>query len=227
MSPPIKYDYDDNYNPEKHDSTSIDAKVLAWINPGSRVLEIGCSSGYMGKVLWEKDCEVTGVELNPIAAVKREGFYQSMLIGDAEDPKTFDMINGQFDVILCISVLEHLKKPLDILKILSTLLKQNGYFLITLPNIAHWSARWALLRGRFDYEEYGILDNTHLRFFTFQSAQEMINDAGLSILDSYFTPPDRPFFNRLPLVLKKCLLKIYYAYPNLFGYQFLFKAIRR
>jgi len=225
----IKYDYSDDYNPEKAAPSSIDARVLSWIKKGSRVLELGCSSGYMGKVLWGKGCNVTGVELNPIAAEKRTRFYENMIVGDIEDPNTLNVIQGYFDVIMCISVLEHLKNPLNVLKRLPVFLKQEGYFLIALPNIAHWSIRWHILRGRFDYEDYGILDETHLRFYTFHTAKKMIREVGLDVTDVYFERPDPTLFRCLkrhfPKIADKILEKFFYKFPNLFGYQFLFKAI--
>src|SRR5207247_10606372 len=79
-------------------------------------------------------------------------------------------------------VLEHPENPLAVLRGLLPYLEEEGHVLLSLPNIAAWTVRLALLRGSFDYEPSGILDDTHLRFFTRETAQRLATDAGLEVL---------------------------------------------
>ncbi len=202
-------------------------KVLELIKNSCSVLEIGCHTGYLGEVLRKRGNKVWGVEINSEAAQRAEPFYEKIIVGDIEDDETWDKLPQKFDVILFLDVLEHLIDPWEILIKSKKFLKPEGFILVTLPNIAFYSIRRALLFGRFDYQDAGILDKTHLRFFTFHSAQELIRDCGYSIKDYYVTLSELPFEHRLPF------LKGFYDrirpffskyFPNLFRAVILFKA---
>jgi SAM-dependent methyltransferase len=146
------------------------------------VLELGCAIGSTLnriKRLWP-DSEVHGIEY--VNEVVRVGSCISDIIqGDVEsmeipyEPK-------QFDYIICPDVLEHLRDPQGALRRFLPYLKDDGCFIISLPNIRHFGVLMMLmLDGRFDYQEDGILDSTHLRFFTMDTAKEMIEGVGLLI----------------------------------------------
>ena len=89
----------------------------------------------------------------------------------------------KFDVVLATSVIEHLKYPEKFLINMKKVLKSHGQIIVSTPNISHWSMRIELLKGNFDYQEYGILDKTHLHFFTPKTYQQMFRDAGYTILE--------------------------------------------
>lgn len=91
--------------------------------------------------------------------------------------------NGFFDFIVYGDILEHLKNPEAALLKLRNYLSRKGFIIISLPNVAHVYNRKNLLFGRWDYNDAGILDRTHLRFFTLKAAKEMIEKAGYEIVD--------------------------------------------
>ncbi|MFH2069951.1 MAG: class I SAM-dependent methyltransferase [Elusimicrobiota bacterium] len=216
-----------NYDIDKICPLWTDYQVVKLVKPNSKVLEIGCATGYIGKYLKEKvNCESWGVEIDPDSAEMAKPYYQKILVGNIENEQILQQIDRKFDFILCMNVLEHLVNPLGVLQKIKKFLAPAGRVIITLPNIAHFSIRVRLLFGKFDYEDYGILDNTHLRFFTLKTAKEMIESSGLKI-EHLSIDPDKgiPRFHGVFLRIPggwKFLKKIYSLCPTLFGYQFIF-----
>jgi glycosyltransferase involved in cell wall biosynthesis/2-polyprenyl-3-methyl-5-hydroxy-6-metoxy-1,4-benzoquinol methylase len=146
------------------------------------VLEIGPAQGYMTKVLQERGCKVTAVELDPAAAKLAEPYCERMIIGDVEQLNlgmTFP--KERFGVVIFGDVLEHLVDPEHVLAEIATLLEPGGYVVASIPNVAHGSVRLALLSGEFPYTEVGLLDSTHLRFFTRRTIEELFANAGFDI----------------------------------------------
>lgn len=231
MSQPFKTYDRQNYDIDQLDPHWADAQMAGMIGSGKKVLEIGCATGYVGKYLKEKrQCRVSGVELNPDAAAMARQHYEKVVIGDAAALQIYDQFSEKFDVILCSNVLEHLTDPAATLARLKKLLAPDGYFVIALPNIAHWSIRLKLLFGNFNYTEGGgILDNTHLKFFTLKTAEQLLKNAGLKIERwSFDWDNGIPKFNglllRVPAVGPAVLKCFYSLRPSLFGFQFIFKA---
>lgn len=155
------------------------------INADCVVLDVGCGDGKIARVLKEKGCAVVGIEVDP-AKAHAASHYARVFVGDAEDPATIDQIRQlgiRFDCILCSHVLEHLKNPLRVLRNLTELCNpEGGFFVIALPNVAYWKVRLHLCMGRWEYQDEGILDRTHLRFFTFHSALDLLRESGLQIV---------------------------------------------
>ena len=89
--------------------------------------------------------------------------------------------DGAYDAIVLADVIEHLRAPENVLRGLLPKLSPSGRIVLSVPNVAHWSVRLSLLRGRFRYEETGLLDRTHLRFFTRETLRELIGNVGLVI----------------------------------------------
>lgn len=196
-------------------------RVVEWIPDASRVLEVGCATGFMAEYLTrERGCTVTGVEKDPDAAAVAVGRCARVIVGDIEDTGTIDRCAGAYDVIVFADVIEHLREPDDALRRLVAYLGPDGRVLASIPNIAHWSIRWRLLAGRWDYQDRGILDRTHLRFFTRRTATALFRSAGLSItrtagvygFPGVFSPPDR-----LQAAIAACL-------PGAFMIQFIFEG---
>jgi 2-polyprenyl-3-methyl-5-hydroxy-6-metoxy-1,4-benzoquinol methylase len=154
--------------------------VVGLVPPGSRVLELGCATGYMSDVLQQRlGCTVVGVELSPEAGALAEAFCERVIIGDIEELDLEGLLAGaQFDCIIAADVLEHLKRPDVILRRLTPLLAPGGAIVGSIPNIAHGAVRLALLDGEFRYRDTGLLDNTHIRFFTRDSVQALLASAG-------------------------------------------------
>jgi methionine biosynthesis protein MetW len=156
-------------------------KFIEMIPRGSRVLEVGCAKGALSRYLTrELGCDVVGLELNPEAAVEAERHCSHVIVGDIEKD-ALDRADGVFDVITFGDVLEHLVSPGAVLSRCRHLLSRAGFVLISIPNVAHYTLRLRLLRGHFDYEERGLLDYTHLRFFTLRTARQMLVGSGYRI----------------------------------------------
>jgi 2-polyprenyl-3-methyl-5-hydroxy-6-metoxy-1,4-benzoquinol methylase len=158
-------------------------RVIRLVGERKRILDVGCATGCMAKVLAEQfGCSITGVELDGEAASSARRFCQSVIVGDVESldcEQTFD--GNSFDVVICADVLEHLKDPAATLVRLRRLLAPSGYLIASIPNIAHVSVITELIRGHFDYRPLGLLDSTHLRFFTRETLYACFEAAGMTI----------------------------------------------
>jgi 2-polyprenyl-3-methyl-5-hydroxy-6-metoxy-1,4-benzoquinol methylase len=159
-------------------------RVICGLCPsGVDVLDVGCASGYLGLKLSERGCRVWGVDLN---AAEQLPF----------GPR-------QFEVVIAADVLEHLADPEQALRMLVNALTPDGTLIVSLPNVANFSIRLPLLFGRFNYTETGILDRTHWHLYTFRSALQLLEDAGLHIIKIH-AGSDRfgRFLNSSPAVLR-------------------------
>jgi methionine biosynthesis protein MetW len=182
--------------------------ALAEVPDGARVLDVGCATGYLAAELRRRGCEVIGVEVDPAAAAQARAHCSEVVIGDLESPFTHGEVAraaaGGVDVVLCADVLEHLRDPWAVLAWLRTLMRVGGpgLAIISVPNIAHWTARRELLRGRFPYAEFGLFDRTHLRFFTRASAQELARRAGFAVLRELPAGAPLPLESRFPALAR-------------------------
>ena len=162
------------------------------VKPHKRVLELGCSSGYLSKYLTEElACHVVGVDLNSEALQQAAPFCQQTIVADLDNDAWLKEIEGQkFDVVLCADVLEHLKNPAAMLTSLKPFLHQESILLASVPNVAHVSVRLELLQGHFDYESLGLLDDTHLHFYTRDGLLTMLMQAGYECCDISYSIND-------------------------------------
>ncbi len=205
----MKYDYIIDENSFARQTSH--SQIVSMVKNNSDVLEIGCSTGFMSKYLKEKkDCRVVGVEINSSAANKAKLFCKQVIVGNIEDDSVFNEIDAMFDVIIFADVLEHLVTPDKILLKIKKFLKSDGFILISIPNIAYWRIRKNLLFGKFEYTTEGILDKTHLRFFTLKSIKKMIQDCGYYIVSFGVAG------GRMPIFLRK-------LWATFFTAQFIFK----
>ncbi|MHB1696715.1 MAG: glycosyltransferase [bacterium] len=177
-----KYILNDNYIDlsNKNSAPSIIADLVA---DNSIVLDVGCSHGLLGKWLKiNKNCIVYGIDndANVLNFAKQKSQYDDVFLIDLDnstgvDFKRFNELQEIFDYIILADVLEHLKNPVDALLMLAKKLRPYSNFLISILNIANIDIILNLIEGRFNYNEFGILDNTHLRFFTKKSFIDLIN----------------------------------------------------
>jgi len=155
------------------------AQLIRLTGRNKDVLEVGPATGYVTKLLQQRGCRVCCVEIDPEAADVAAPFCLRMVVDNIE---TIDLEStfphARFDVVTFGDVLEHLIDPLGVLVRVKDLLKPGGYVVASVPNVAHGSIRLSLLAGRFDYLEKGLLDRTHLRFFTLESLGDLFKDAG-------------------------------------------------
>lgn len=157
--------------------------VNAFFEPENKsILELGCHDGSFSKYLKAKGAYITGVDINPIAIEKAKKYCEKVFIGDMEEKNFLEYFsNTKYDIILALHVLEHLKDPWTLLANISKLLNEKGQIILALPNIGNYQHRVRMFKGVFDYEESGVMDKTHLRFFTLKTATEMIEKSGLKI----------------------------------------------
>ncbi|WCB91940.1 Ubiquinone biosynthesis O-methyltransferase, mitochondrial [Baekduia alba] len=198
--------------------------VLEAVPDGARVLDVGCATGYLAAELGRRGCTVDGIEFDPDAAEQARAHCRAVVVGDLEAPFTHAEVERMLagvkpDVIICADVLEHLRDPWSVLGWLAALLPPEGKAIISIPNIAHWTARRALLRGRFAYADYGLFDRTHLRFFTRDSARELARRAGFSVLRERPAGAPLPLESRVP-PLRRVRDRCVRRYPELLALQF-------
>lgn len=176
--------------------------ILEALPRGLHVLDVGCGSGVHGAELKRLlgHC-VAGVDLSESSIEKAQTRLAEAHVGDVTRPETYPFFGRrQFDVLVFSDILEHLPDPLDTLTRHLALLKPDGHVVISLPNIAIWNVRFALLFGMFDYTDTGTLDRTHLRFFTRRTLRAMLQEAGLVVHRRRISPGvARPL---VPLVKK-------------------------
>lgn len=164
---------------------NIFAVELGMIGSAKRVLEFGCSSGHMTAELVQRGCRVVGLEIDADAAAANE-HAEEVLVVDLDRDDFVEKLRGrQFDVALLGDVLEHLRDPGRVLKAVRDLLVPGGFIVLCIPNVAFVDVRLALLKGRFPYNDWGLLDRTHLRFFTKATLDEMIADAGYMPVETH------------------------------------------
>lgn len=163
--------------------TPYEAHMVVWekIKQKSRVLDVGCATGYFAQELNKKKCQVWGIERDYQASQKAKKHCQDVVIGDLEEMEKLPFKQKFFDYILLLDVLEHVKKPNKLLNLIKPYLKKNGLIIISVPNIAFLSIRLSLLFGRFEYKDSGLLDKNHLRFFTKKGLLNLIKSTKLHI----------------------------------------------
>jgi len=145
-----------------------------------KILDVGCSEGYLGEYLRGLGHYVVGVEINVDAATKAEALLDRVYRGTVQNYFN-ENIYDRFDVIIFGDVLEHITDPQSLLEVCSSRLLANGIMVASIPNVAHISVRSMLLEGRWEYTKLGILDETHVRFFTKKSAIELFKSAGFDV----------------------------------------------
>ena len=205
------------------------AQVAVLVGNDKTVLDVGCSTGYLAKVLISQGCTVDGVEIDPEAAEIAGRHLRKVFVVDLDrDDLANEVGKNRYDCIVMADVLEHLVEPGRALRAAVSLLAEGGEVVISVPNVAHGALRLALLQGRWDYRETGLLDRTHLRFFNRESIVELVHGAGLMVEEIRATVND-PLTteveideNRLPFGLVDWVR----TQPWSFDYQYVLRARR-
>lgn len=208
----------------KESSWSSHGRMLSWLSGGSprKVLDLGCSSGLLAAQIRELGHTVTGVDMMefPEAAGRMDHFFQANL-----DEGVPAAVGGGYDVVIAGDVLEHVRHPDLILRQIRELLAAGGLALVSIPNFSHWYPRLRVVSGRFDYDDQGILDRGHVRFFTRRSFERLVRDAGLRTrrTEAIGVPVERLTNSRSRMVEWASRVDRFAAavYPSLFAYQYL------
>ncbi|HRS97054.1 MAG TPA: class I SAM-dependent methyltransferase [Smithella sp.] len=209
------------------------------------VLDIGCGSGVLSEAIKKKGYVVWGIEINREAA-NRARLRIDRVIN--EDLLQFEKIEGiigdeRFEYIIFSNILEHLYDPCLTIENYLRFLKPDGLILVSVPNVAVWINRIKLLFGNFDYTDTGVMDKTHIRFFTVKTAKRLVKKSGCSIVKVDFTPfvvrAILPLIKKIffsisqektsdhRLIIDSRLYKLYlkYVYPVEYAFGFLFKKM--
>ena len=153
--------------------------ALQLVGSGHRVLEVGCSVGHVTQHLVAAGNSVIGVEIDAQAAQEARAWASTVHVIDLDRDDLTTVESGPFDVIVLGDVLEHLRDPVTVLRDLLTLLDPEGRVVISVPHVAHIDIRLMLLEGKWEYQDDGLLDRTHLRWFTKASLRQLLADVGL------------------------------------------------
>ena len=203
---------------------SVNPAVLSRVPSSSRrILDVGCGTGVLGRVLKDEHPEryVVGITHAHQEAERAREVLDRVVIADLE-AYDFSAL-GQFDCVICSHVLEHLRNPATVLARLRKLLAVGGVILVALPNVLYWRQRLQFLMGRFRYTQGGLMDNTHVVFFDWATAQSLVLGAGLhlsaSVSDGGF--PGSRFLGPAGSILDAVSLRLA---PGLMGTQFVLVA---
>ncbi len=220
------HDYERVISPDASDSFS---RILPWIPPGSTVLDVGSGPGILGAYLKSQhQCVVDGIESEQSFADRCVGSYRNIFVENLEISGWIEGVRqNKYERIVCADVLEHLRNPKAVLSQLAELLSENGTIIISCPNVAYIGLIAELLSGDFRYRRSGLLDETHLRFFTLKSLVKLVHECGLRIarFDRVCFSLDATEFGadcleHLPhAVAQELSLR-----PDAFTYQFLLEA---
>lgn len=195
----------------------------------ARILDVGCGTGANAAELRKRNryVEIIGMTHSEEEIMAARRHYDELIKADVETYQPWSSL-GAFDVILLSHVLEHLRDPAATVRRLSSVLDDNGVMIMAVPNFAHWKNRLEVLFGKLQYSESGLLDRTHLRFFTWDTAPvELVERAGLRLAS-------RTADGHFPLGVARCLLPRCFSqaidrnalrlFPNLFACQIILVA---
>jgi 2-polyprenyl-3-methyl-5-hydroxy-6-metoxy-1,4-benzoquinol methylase len=216
----------------KEDPYSSHSVILRWLGEGRgrRLLDVGAADGLLSRHLTARGWRVTGVESDPDAARAGAAGCERMIVADLNHD--VPDVDGPYDAVVCGDVLEHLVDPDRVLAALGAALVPGGVVIVSVPNVAHLWMRLSLLAGRFDYADRGILDRTHLRFFTRRTLRALLRGAGLRVARETATPA--PLYQVVPPRLHGAPLAAVHGasaaaarlLPRLLAYQFVVQATR-
>jgi 2-polyprenyl-3-methyl-5-hydroxy-6-metoxy-1,4-benzoquinol methylase len=209
--------------------------IVQFLEPSDRIiLDIGCGAGDLGERirLSYPKTKVTGITCSSREYKRAIQKLNDCICCDIERESISKLGNVEFDVLVFCHVLEHLVDPVSVIQKLLPYLKVGGKVIIALPNIANWRERWKLSLGRFEYTESGIMDKTHLHFYTYYTAPKyLIGPIEKLVLNKHIVSGSVPLaFFRHSFIMKNLCQKIDRAgcslMPNLFGGEILMTATK-
>jgi len=223
-------------DPARYENRSLDPddvgmKLASLVRTKGRVLDVGCGTGSVTEVIKEQtNADVVGIEPDPARAALARARGLNVLDGNLSEHIL--KCCGPFDTIVFADVLEHLSNPAELVLLAKKGLAPGGAIVASVPNVAHWFVRLDLLRGRFDYKDCGIMDATHLRWFTRDILHKFFENLGLRVTDHLYTLNTgmveynrcRPWKWFSPTTRYWILRRLLKSYPTLFGCQHVVRA---
>lgn len=214
------------YVVKEDDPFSSHSVILAKVGSGKgrRLLDVGAAQGVLAQRFTEMGYEVTCIEGDRELAEQARAKCRELIVADLDGP--LPQLAGRYDVIVYGDILEHLKNPLAVFRGLNQYVAPGGKIIVSVPNVAHLYVRLRLLAGHFDYMERGIMDRTHLRFFTLATLRSFLKEAGVQPVEIVATPV--PLYLVWPKARNAAWLRALHRlnaalarnWPTMFGYQF-------
>lgn len=219
--------------PERIYSNKGNPHLIDLLDKGcNRLLDIGCGAGDNAALVKSKypECDVYGITHSAAEAELTQRYMTQCWVFDIEDEFPGDLSHHSFDALIFSHVLEHLRNPAEVLARFSRLMLSKGQVLIAVPNVLSWRTRFQFLLGRFEYESAGVLDDTHLRFFTYFTADQYLLSRSPDLEITY-----KAASGSVPLwLLRRNVFPRKWSeyidqwgcrhWPNLFGSQILIRA---
>jgi len=233
---PANYSEESNFSERRlnTDRGGIHLLVLDYISKARKlsILDLGCGTGALGHEIRKRHGDehyLCGVELDPQCAEMARPYYDNLFIGDIMNLQFLRNSRRKFDLILLVEVIEHLMTPSIVLRNLHPFLKNEGTVYMTTPNVAHWSIRFRLaVKGDFGPDRLA-LDPTHVRFFTFTSLQQMLENTGYEVISKIpvlwpngsMSQAYRQYADRFVRPIHRKLMN---CFPRVFAFQMAFFA---
>ena len=180
------------------------------------VLDVGCGSGDLARILTSEGRSVSGVDISAVALAHAEPYLKDSFCFDIQNKWPEELTNQRFDLVVVSEVIEHIFMPADFLEKAKTILRPESSMIITTPNFLFWKNRLKMLFGKFRYEEKGLLDFGHIRFFTLKTAREIFDKTGFTVQQEQHFYPN--LYQRRMNFLGR-------MFPGFFAYQFGFRII--
>ena len=188
MNEAVEKSYEHKIEIAPYGSLSV---IKRFLKDDFKVLDIGCSSGYLGRACPE--CKFYGIDGNIQSVNEAKNLYVDAKCADLNNISELPVFDIQFDAIVYADVLEHVLYPDQVINHFKKYLKHGGLIIVSLPNIAIWRSRLNLMLGNFDYTDYGVMDRTHVHLYTFKTASELLRSCNLTVLHqigaAYFLGP--------------------------------------
>lgn len=184
------------------------------VGQGMRVLDVACARGYLGKLIRDRGNWVGGVEISERAASLAREQLDKVWAFDIEQPWPTDIGSQSFDLIILSEIVEHVFDPVQVLRSVHAALKPDGHIIVTTPNFMTWTNRLRFIIGDFHYQQQGMFDFGHIRWFTYSYLKRVLAEAGFILTEERHII----FPGKLTFLLKR--------WPALFAWQFIIKAKR-
>lgn len=180
----------DKLNGQYHYFEEVHYGILKQIGTGLKILDVGCGYGQNGEEMIKKGNAVFGVDILPVAIEKAKTRLTYAAVADFSRSEDIpeEIKREKFDMVVFSDILEHVYDPMRLVCNAIPMMKENAVLLVSVPNIANWLNRLKLLFGNWEYAVSGMMDRTHIRFFTLTSIKRLIKAAGFDVTNVYATP---------------------------------------